>query len=308
MFILLNFLLLVVPLFAQEEIFIVSNPSLQIDPSTLATNLEVLPQSTNIINSNISEPSKTKTKVVQHKNTPKLLSKPPVGEISKNYQAIEEFFYFIKIGDIDSVVDYLNLGMDANIRQILDRKNGTTALMCSIAHRRVFITKLLLTTYKADPNLASYKFNISNITPLMLAAQQGPIESIKTLLTNGAKINAQTTGVVAGNSALMIAIQQNKYNIVKLLIDNDADVNNISDTGITPLMIAAKIGNIDIVNLLIATPQINIHTVNKAGQNALIYGYISGNIEIVQLLTKLGITTNLTPKEIKLIIKQNINT
>ncbi len=306
MLILLNILLLLTtPLFAQEKTF-----SSTFEQNTLDQSETV---SVSIGTVSISDDNPKKIKNTNTNTLPIIIepsnkiykspSQKTIHDFSTNYQAIEDLFYFIRVGDVDSVTKYLNAGMNPDIRKLPDLTNGISALICSIANRRVLITHLLL-TYKADPNLTINKSTISNISPLMLAAQQGPIESINYLINYGANINTRTTGSITGNTALMVAIQAKKYDTIELLLNKGANVNNTSDEGITPLMLAAQTGDIDIVNLLIAHPDINIYALDSEGKNALVYGYISGNIELVQLFIQLEMTTDLPPEEIKAIVKR----
>ena len=316
MLIFLNILLLATPLFAQAQIPETTSmtPTLYQNNMPLSTNkyFPLEAPETVSVSVGIAPFSGEKIKDTNTEALPIVKTKNPVTyktpttsiqDFSTNYQIIEEFFHFIRIGDIDSVTKYLDEGISPNIRKLPDLTNGMTALMCSIANRRVLITQLLL-SYKADPNLSLNKSTISNISPLMLAAQQGPIETIDYLLDYGSDIDARTTGEITGNTALMVAIQSKRYDTVELLLDRGANINNASGRGITPLMLAAQTGDIDIVNLLVSNPRTDIDTVDKEGKNALVYGYISGNIELIQLFIQLEMTTDLSPEEIRAITKK----
>ena len=316
MLIFLNILLLATPLFAQAQIPETTSmtPTLYQNNMPLSTNkyFPLEPPQTVSVSVGIAPFSGEKIKDTNTEALPIVKTKNPVTyktpttsiqDFSTNYQIIEEFFHFIRIGDIDSVTKYLDEGISPNIRKLPDLTNGMTALMCSIANRRVLITQLLL-SYKADPNLSLNKSTISNISPLMLAAQQGPIETIDYLLDYGSDIDARTTGEITGNTALMVAIQSKRYDTVELLLDRGANINNASGRGITPLMLAAQTGDIDIVNLLVSNPRTDIDTVDKEGKNALVYGYISGNKELIQLFIQLEMTTDLSPEEIRAITKK----
>ena len=317
MLILLNILLLATPLFAQEQIAETTGmtPTPYQNNMPLSTNkyFPLEPPETISVSVGIAPLSGEKIEAINTNSLPIIVKKNPViyktpsqastQDFNTNYQVIEEFFHFIRIGDVDSVAKFLDEGMNPDTRKLPDLTNGMTALMCSVANRRFLVTQLLL-SYKADPNLTLDKLTVSNISPLMLAAQQGPIETVDYLIDYGADIDAKTTGAISGNTALMVAIQAKKYDTIELLLDRGADINNTSGRGITPLMLAAQTGDIDIVNLLIANPKIDINTVDSAGKNALVYGYISGNIELIQLFTKLEMTTDLSPEEIRAITKK----
>lgn len=228
-------------------------------------------------------------------------------DFTQNYQAIAEFFNSIRSGDTDKVIKYLEQGMDPNIREILNNTSGTTALICALSHRRVIITKILL-NFNANPNLTTHKYNISNITPLMIAVQQGPEEVVEDLINSGAYIDEVTEGIISGQTALMVAAHTQRESTVNLLLSHGADINKITTSGsifnINALMIAAQKGNIPILKNLLSTSSIKLNSVDSEGKSALIYGYISGNIDTIKLLSEAGVTTDLSPEQIRAFVKK----
>ncbi len=66
-----------------------------------------------------------------------------------------------------------------------------------------------------------------------------------------------------------------------------ADFNIQNELGITPLMSAAKSGNIQLVKLLLKYVS-NVNIEDKEGNTALYYSVESGNIDIVKLLHEHG--------------------
>merc|ERR1712172_404570 len=65
--------------------------------------------------------------------------------------------------------------------------DGDTALMTAVEHGCVKIVEMLLEA-KADPNINKKSTSTEN-SPLMIAAKNGHLEIVKSLVENGAKVN-----------------------------------------------------------------------------------------------------------------------
>jgi len=96
----------------------------------------------------------------------------------------------------------------------------------------------LLLEKGANPNLASPE----GTTPLSISCNIAPDTLVEKLLKKGAK-----------NKDLMLfqAIMNKKSSVVTLLLENEADPNTVSARGMTPLFLAAHLGNDDIVSILL---------------------------------------------------------
>ena len=91
-------------------------------------------------------------------------------------------------------------------------------------------------------------------TPLIIAARNGNLDSVKMLLRYKADIEARGTVKVhdqvgGGCTPLWAAAATGHLDVVKLLIERNADVDARTLTNSTPLKAAAYIGRLDIVNL-----------------------------------------------------------
>lgn len=93
----------------------------------------------------------------------------------------------------------------------------------------------LLLDSKADPNLADESGN----TPLVAAVDQRSIESAKLLLDAGAKVDPPP---LAPNGALHEAAKLGDLEMVTLLLNHPADVNGKNAQGDTPLLTLARSG------------------------------------------------------------------
>ena len=163
------------------------------------------------------------------------------------------------------------------------------------------------------------------VTPLIIAAHNGHLNSVKILLEYGADIEARGTlkiehDVIKGCTTLWAAAASGHLNVVKLLIERNADVDGRTSTDSTPLRVAAHDGHLDVVRCLVergadvnarnqykGTPimaacdyghsSIITYLINKGafvdlqakdGNTALHYAAQRGHLEVVSQLLSLG--------------------
>jgi len=121
-------------------------------------------------------------------------------------------------------------------------------------------------------------------TPLMLAAYNGHTSVVEFLSENGADVNAQDK---SGQSALTYAVKRSFRETTKFLLEEGANVNVQSrKNGVTPLMIAAVAGDLQMIQLLLdhgADPAL----ATNFGQTATSLAQKKGNMEVVNLLANL---------------------
>ena len=94
------------------------------------------------------------------------------------------------------------------------------------------------------------------VTPLIIAAHNGHLNSVKILLSYKADIEARGTlkignEVSEGCTPLWGAAAAGHLDVVKLLLEQNADVDSKTSTGSTPLSVAAGEGHLDIVRCLV---------------------------------------------------------
>ena len=128
----------------------------------------------------------------------------------------------------------------------------------------------------ANPNASLSKFGD---TALMLAARTGKVDAVKLLVDNGAQVNAIETW--GGTTALMWAVSERHLDTAKMLIARGADVNarsyfvpsahgrgfegatpqppkadqvvdGLAGGWLTPLMFAAREGDLEMMRTLVA--------------------------------------------------------
>ena len=142
------------------------------------------------------------------------------------------------------------------------------------------------------------------VTPLIVAAYNGHLNSVKILLGYGADIEARGTlkkedQVVEGCTPLWAAAAIGHLDVVKLLIERNADIEargilKVKDQvieGCTPLWAAAATGLLDVVKLLIER---NADVDGKTSTNStpLRAAAHEGHLDIVRCLVESGADVN----------------
>ena len=124
------------------------------------------------------------------------------------------------------------------------------------------------------------------ITPLIIAAHNGHLNSVKILLSYKADIEARGTlkigdEVSDGCTPLWGAAAADHLDVVKLLLEQNADVDSKTSTGSTPLRVAAHEGHLDIVRCLVESgADVNARNDCKEESTPLVtyyHGLFSGN-------------------------------
>ena len=124
------------------------------------------------------------------------------------------------------------------------------------------------------------------VTPLIIAAHNGHLNSVKILLGYGADIEARGTlntggQVIEGCTPLWAAAYTGHLDVVKLLIEQNADVDGRASKGSTPLRAAAHEGHLDIVRCLVESgADVNARNDCKEESTPLVtyyHGLFSGN-------------------------------
>ena len=168
-----------------------------------------------------------------------------------------------RTGKPDAITVLLEGGAGVNARESW---GGTTALMWGVAEQHPAAVKVLI-DHGADVNARSNFVPAANgrgfegrtpaaprsdqkveefasgwLTPLMLAAREGDVESARLLLAAGADVNAIAGD---GKDALGLAIFNGNYELASFLIDNKSNVNQADSQGFTPLFWAVDRRNME---------------------------------------------------------------
>ncbi|CAH0550143.1 unnamed protein product [Brassicogethes aeneus] len=126
-------------------------------------------------------------------------------------------------------------------------------------------------------------------TPLHLAALNGHLGLVKTLLIQGFDINSKIKH--NGFTPLDFAIAKNRLEIVNFLIAHGADVNHKIINGFTPLSFASQQGYLDIVNTLIANGA-DLSTKTDNLNTPLYLAAENGHLDILNVFIEKGLDVN----------------
>lgn len=174
----------------------------------------------------------------------------------------------------------LQAGADVNAAD----DHGVTPLAQACENASQVIVERLLAA-KADPNAAQ----VNGLTPLMVAARTGNVAVVTALLNAGARVNAATK--TTHETALMWAVAQRHRDVVGALIAKGVDVNAASGQAFSPLLRAAKNGDIDTAKLLLAAGA-RINDGGSDGTHPLVYAIISGQAAFAHFLLEQGADPN----------------
>jgi ankyrin repeat protein len=149
----------------------------------------------------------------------------------------EDFFLAIQRNDAAAVTSLLQRGFDPNSRD----PNGQGGLGVAVQNQSWLAVEALL----AHPQLDVNALNAAGESALMLAAIKGNLAACQRLVDRGANVQH------AGWSPIHYAATGPSVQIVEFLLDKGAAIDAVSPNGSTPLMMAARYGSEDSVNLLL---------------------------------------------------------
>jgi uncharacterized protein len=188
---------------------------------------------------------------------------------------------------------------------------GVTPLVLACTNGSAAMVRKLLAA-GANANLAQP----NGETPLMTCSRSGNVDAVKDLLAHGANVNAKEN--LLDQTALMWAVAERHPEVVRVLLDHGADVRarsrvtsqvivreetgarlvcptpagitarcadaeNVPKGGSTPLLFAARSGDFESAELLVAAGA-NVNDVAPDGNSALVIAAYSGNGKLAQFL------------------------
>uniref|UniRef100_A0A674K1T0 Ankyrin repeat and KH domain containing 1 n=1 Tax=Terrapene triunguis TaxID=2587831 RepID=A0A674K1T0_9SAUR len=189
--------------------------------------------------------------------------------------------------DIDAHVS--NLATDLSSSSNTESNHDTAlTLACAGGHEELVVDLLLARGANKEHR------NVSDYTPLSLAASGGYVNIIKILLNAGAEINSRT-GSKLGISPLMLAAMNGHVPAVKLLLDMGSDINaQIETNRNTALTLACFQGRAEVVSLLLDR-KANVEHRAKTGLTPLMEAASGGYAEVGRVLLDKGADVNAPP-------------
>ena len=138
-------------------------------------------------------------------------------------------------------------------------------------------------------------------TPLIIAACNGNLDSVKLLLGYKAEIEARGTvktdsEVIEGCTPLWAAAITGHLDVVKLLVERNADVDGRTLTNSTPLRAAAYHGCLDIVSCLVEHGA-HVNARNNFESTPLMVACYHGHMNVVSYLIERGANMDLQDKQ-----------
>ena len=128
--------------------------------------------------------------------------------------------------------------------------------------------------------------SLKNVTALIFAVQNEEFELVRLFVENGAGIKVRDSNDA---SALFWAVFKGNVDIIDYLISKGADVNETfsrdGDENLDLLMLAASLGNIEVVNTLLKNGASVLHE-SKKGATAFGYAHSKGFTQVEALLEK----------------------
>jgi ankyrin repeat protein len=161
---------------------------------------------------------------------------------------------------------------------------GVTPLLLASANGRPAMIALLLEA-GADPNLAA----ANGETPLMAAARTGNVDVVQVLVDRGADVNYKTQA--NGQSALMWAISEKHSSVARRLVERGADIQARSTGGYSPLLFAARAGDLESARMLVAAGA-DVNDKSTDQTSALVIAVVRGHTALAIHLLEHGADAN----------------
>ena len=129
----------------------------------------------------------------------------------------------------------------------------------------------------------------SGLTALMIAARTGDARVLSLLLKHGADVDAAT--IETRSTALMWAVAEAHPDSVRALLDAGANPHASTAAGFTPLLFAARNGDIPMARLLFAAG-VDVDHTGADGTHALPYAIVRGHDDFARFLLDRGADPN----------------
>ena len=185
--------------------------------------------------------------------------------------SFEDFFRAVNVDDERTVNILLARGFDPNTLS----EKGQVGLYLALRDDSPKVVAALL----AHPQTTVDTANAANETPLMMAALRGQLDWTQRLLERGAALNR------AGWTPLHYAAAGPEPKVVSMLLGRGAQIEALSPNRTTPLMMAARYGAEEAVNLLLAAGA-STQARNDQGLNAADFARVGARDALAERLAR----------------------
>ena len=198
-------------------------------------------------------------------------------KISKGTSEADQLFKATQSGDVEKVREILECGK-CNVN--CTNSAGWTPLHWACQKGHVDVVRVLVSEFKADMTIQTS----TGATPLIYAVIHRRANVVHALLSDyQCPIDAKGRD---GYTALHCSCREDHVDIVKILVKHKANLNARTDSGATPLTLAARNKHDNVVHALLSDSQCLVDAKGQDGYTALQYSCRHGYVDIVRTLVK----------------------
>ena len=197
-------------------------------------------------------------------------------KISKGKSELEFLFFKATLsGDVEKVREILECGKcTVNCTD----SAGWTPLHWACLQGHADVVRVFVSEFKADITIQT----LYGHTPLIYAIINGHDNVVHALLSDSqCLVDAKGR---YGHTALHYSCRYGHVDIVRSLVSHKANVNARTDSGDTPLTLAARSKHDNVVHALLSDSQCLVDAKGRYGYTALHYSCRDGHVDIVRSL------------------------